>query len=152
MASSRFATATHVLVALEYLRRDGHGLVSSKNLAQSVGTNPVIVRELLRSLGKAGLVATTEGRNGGVRIAKDAKEINLRSVYVAVEAQGPLKESPRPVHKSCPVSCAMKGLLRPIYQEVDEAMLKVFDKKTISELTSGVPGRSAPRREHNQRR
>jgi DNA-binding IscR family transcriptional regulator len=110
------------------------------------------VRELLRSLGKAGLVATTEGRNGGVRIAKDAKEINLRSVYVAVEAQGPLKESPRQVYKSCPVSCAMKGLLRPIYQEVNQAMLKIFERKTISELTGGVPARPTPKRANNQRR
>src|SRR5271170_2833458 len=100
MNSTRLAMATHILVGLEYLRREGRDLVSSQNLAKSIGTNPAFVRELLQRLRNANLVSSTEGRGGGVRIAQDAKKISLREVYAAVEDKSVLKENPRPTYKS----------------------------------------------------
>jgi len=142
MYSTRLAMATHILVGLEYLRREGRGLVSSQNLAKSIGTNPAFVRDLLQKLRNANLVCSTEGRGGGIGIAQDANKISLRDIYAAVEEKSVLKENPRPIYKSCPVSCSIKSLLRPIYDEVDESMLMILNKTKISDLATSVPKRT----------
>ena len=80
--SSRFVVATHCLTLLAY--GDGEAMTSDY-IAGSVNTNPVVVRRILGMLAKAGLVTTHEGAGGGVRLAKSANDIDLRTVFAAVE-------------------------------------------------------------------
>jgi DNA-binding IscR family transcriptional regulator len=75
--NSRFPVAVHVLTALAY--RDGESL-SSTRLAESVRTNPVVIRRLLIRLGKAGLVEAQVGKSGGVRLARRPESITLLHV------------------------------------------------------------------------
>src|SRR5678816_27793 len=99
-SSSRFAVAVHVLAVLGYIERHGASSVSSRMIATSVNTNPVVIRKLLRSLKKAGLVRSKEGKGGGVRLAKNAALISLRDIYRAVEtSESLLGVNKRPIFK-----------------------------------------------------
>ncbi len=138
MKSSRFATAAHVLVSLEFNSRRGVTRTSSADLATSVNTNPVVIRGLLQKLLRAELVSTKEGSGGGVHLARPATSITLREVYEAVEDEPAIKRNARPVHKACPVSCGINPALTPILGHVEEAMLKVLGRTNIADLASDI--------------
>lgn len=80
--NSRFAVAALVMAYLTF--REGES-VSSAEIADNVGTNPVVIRRILGTLQKSALVHTTRGVQGGTRLAKKASHISLADIYEAVE-------------------------------------------------------------------
>ncbi|MGH9750785.1 MAG: RrF2 family transcriptional regulator [Candidatus Polarisedimenticolia bacterium] len=134
-SNSRFPVAVHVLTALAY--HDGDWL-SSPMLAESVRTNPVVIRRLLARLGKAGLVRTQTGKSGGVRLARRAASITLLDVFRAVEGGSPFVIPDKPENKACAVSCAMKRLLSSVLAETDRAMSRSLEKVRLSDLVKEV--------------
>ena len=73
LSSSKFVVALHILTVLAHRR--GHGPVSSKMIADSVGTNPVVIRRLMTALEGAALVNATAGRHGGFELAREPRQI-----------------------------------------------------------------------------
>lgn len=139
--NSRFSVAAHVMTALAW--NEGAS-VSSRRLAESVGTNPVVIRRLLVLLGKAGLVESQVGKAGGVRLARRAGSITLLDIYRAVEGGSPFLVPDKPENKSCEVSCAMRPLLASVLAEADRAMSQSLEKVRLSDMVKGVG--AAPRR------
>jgi len=129
--SSRFVVATHALALLGY--GDGE-VMTSEYIAGSVNTNPVVVRRILAMLARAGLVATQEGAGGGVRLAKPAKDIDLRSVYVAVESDGMFALHPQPPNPACPVGRTIQGALEPTLEAAEEALLDSLAHTTVADV------------------
>lgn len=80
--STRFAVAVHTLTLLA---RHGGDPVRSEEIAADVGTNPAVIRALLSRLSAAGLTSSYRGNGGGAVLAKDAAQIRLLDVYLAVE-------------------------------------------------------------------
>jgi len=58
--------------------------LSSKILARTYGTNPVVIRRILAKLSEAGLVDSQRGVGGGTVLALDPVDISLRQVYEAI--------------------------------------------------------------------
>lgn len=130
-ANSRFAIATHILTALS-LHRDGP--MSSSVLASSINTNPVVVRRLLIDLQKAGLVQTSAGKNGGAELALSPSKITLEAVYRAVERGEMFAYNPNDPNQSCPLSCKMKSILKPVFESADRALMKELKSRKLSDL------------------
>jgi Rrf2 family protein len=130
-ANSRFAMATHVLTALA-LHRDKP--VSSSFLANSVNTNPVVVRKILGDLQKAGLVTTTAGKTGGAELARAPSRITLDEVYRAVDAAEVFAYNPNDPNKHCPLSCTMKSVLETVFASADLAVTKELKSRKLSDL------------------
>lgn len=126
--STRFSVAIHILVALA-LRKER---LNSDELAWSIDTNPSMVRRILGSLGKAGLVVSQAGPSGGAEIAKDARRISLLDVLRAVE----LKPSsgvhaPNP---ECPLGAVLDEPLCAVLGEAERASERVLAQKTIDDV------------------
>lgn len=138
MKASPFSIAAHVLVSLESSSRVGEKILSSAALAESVNTNPVLIRRLLQKLSQAHLVETKEGSGGGVQLARRASAITLRQVYEAVEDAPLIKPNTRPVNKTCTVSCGITAALEPVVGEGERALLKVLGTKTIAGLADDI--------------
>ena len=68
--SSRFAVGIHILSLSEF-NKDGVG--SSEYLAESVNTNPTLIRKIIGILKKAGLVEVHPGI-AGTKLAKKLSE------------------------------------------------------------------------------
>lgn len=139
--------AVHVLTALAYRARAGDDAwVSSERLAESIQTNPVVVRRAMAALGRAGLVEAQAGRGGGARLARTATRIPLSAVYRAVEGEDPvLAHNLNPPNARCPVSCAMRGVLTPVFAAVDAAVDDALGRVTLADLLARVePPRGAP--------
>jgi Rrf2 family protein len=141
--NSRFPVAVHVMTALAYRNR---GRVSSTQLAESVRTNPVVIRRLLLRLQRAGLVEAQTGKSGGVQLARRPESITLLDVFRAVEGGSPFVLPHKPENKACAVSCSMKKLLSSVLAETDRAISRSLEKVRLSDLAKEVAAamRTAP--------
>ena len=68
--------AVHVLTLLALSAEERR---SSRYLAGSVATNPVVIRRLLAQLAQAGLVESAHGATGGFRLARPAAKARRAS-------------------------------------------------------------------------
>ena len=82
LSSSRFVVAIHALSVLA--RSASKGPVCSSAIADSVHTNPVVIRRLMAELEKAKLVRSIAGRSGGFALDRTATGITLADIYLAV--------------------------------------------------------------------
>ncbi|MFJ6622727.1 RrF2 family transcriptional regulator [Kitasatospora sp. NPDC091335] len=132
--SSRSAVAIHALTMLGRWDRS----LTSVEIAESLAGNPVLVRRILGSLRDAGLVRSTEGRNGGWSLARPAREITLYDVYTAVEAGPILSRHPHPPSAECEVGRNMQKLLEAEFQDAERALEERLGRTTIAHLVRQV--------------
>lgn len=137
MVNKQFATAVHVMTALT-LENGGAGPISSSRLAESVNTNPVVIRRLLLLLQKADLVSSTKGQNGGVTLKRNASTITLEDIYLAVQTCQMISGSDRKVKKNCPVSRSMKAVMCGVATGVEDASKKYLRTIYLSDLKKKV--------------
>lgn len=136
-ASSRFAVATHILTLLA-LHRDAP--VTSETLAESVNTNPVVIRRVMAGLREAGIVTSQPGTGGGWRLVGCPDTVTLRDVLRAVEPEPGFAMHPKAPNASCLVGRSICGTLAGVFQEAEEAMGERLARKTIADvLRSAVP-------------
>lgn len=72
-------------VVLAHLARQGQGVSSAADVASATGLGLPTVSKLLKMLGKAGLVRSTRGPQGGYRLAREAAAISACDVIDALE-------------------------------------------------------------------
>ena len=140
--SSRFTVALHIFTCVEVFQQSRK--VTSDFLAQSICTNPVIVRKILTQLKKAGLIHVARG-TGGVTAARPVSQITFYDVYRAIEPveNGELfhfHEAPNP---DCPVGRNIHALLDGKLRAVQQAMEAELKRYTVAELRSGALERIA---------
>lgn len=136
--STRFSVAVHILVSLSL-----SGRLNSEELAWSIDTNASMVRRILASLKKSGLVGSRAGPDGGAVIAKDPKRITLLEVLHAVElkpATGVHHPNPK-----CPLGAVIDVPLAALLAEADQAAEQVLDEKSVDDVARAVRRRIAQR-------
>lgn len=137
--SCRFVVSVHVLTLLE---QAGGKPVTSERIAASVNTNPGVIRRLLSSLARAGLVHSQMGAGGGAMLAKPAARIRLVDVYRAVESQVvfPLHHSaPNP---DCPVGANIQASLSKVLRRAERAMEDELAGVTLADVARSVGNRA----------
>ena len=92
---SRFSIAIHICLCVEFFNEDSEfnkdgdkkhcKKMTGEALAESVGINSVIVRNILALLKNAGLISIFRGSNGA-RLTKSATQISLLDIFYAVES------------------------------------------------------------------
>jgi Rrf2 family protein len=136
--SSRSAVAIHALTMLA--RWDDRSLTSAE-IADSLASNPVLVRRILGSLRDAGLVWSTEGRGGGWTLARRPREITLYDAYTAVEAGPVLSRHPHPPSDACEVGRHMQAVLEREFRDAEQAMEERLGRTTIAHLAQETVAR-----------
>ena len=112
--------------------------MSSDDLATSVNTNPVVIRRLLSMLTKGKLVVTLRGKSGGVKLAKDPAQINLKDIYLAVSPTETIAPRSKTPHKECAVSCSMFAIMSNIAEGTQKATLKYLETQKLSDLSRKI--------------
>jgi Rrf2 family protein len=128
-ASCRFAMAVHVLAVLACHEGDR---ITSAFLAASINTNPVIVRRLLLSLQKTGLVDTVKGAGSGSRLSRSPRRINLAQVYRSVEDSKCFATPARKPSATCAVGRCMPAILSGIFDSAQNALEQDLEKTTLA--------------------
>jgi len=129
--NSRFTVAVHTLALLAANQDE---LLSSKYISGSVNTNPVVIRRILSTLSKAGLVKTHLGVDGGARLGRPAQDITLLEVYQVI-GHGELfalhHNQPSP---DCPCGRTIQPILTNIFREAQKAMEAILAQTTIAHI------------------
>ena len=86
----------------------------------------------------AGIVETQEGKQGGARLAKKISSVNLHDVYAAVDDSQVFEFNPNKPNKSCPVSCKMKSVLAPVFDEVGKSLAKDLRAIKLADLIEKI--------------
>ncbi len=133
MVDVRFSTSLQILLNLALRDREGDDLVTSQDLAQTLGTNPAFVRKLLIPLAQAGLVETFKGKTGGVKIARSPKKITLREIYEAAVDKN-IACARETTNKSCPVGASMKSVFTGIVDGMESALRTHLQSKTLQHV------------------
>ncbi len=120
MVATRFAVAIHILLLLA---TEPAGQATSGRIADSVGTNPVVIRRLAGQLARAGLVRVRRGP-GGAELARPAESITLADVWAAMRRPNlPLLPTHRGTQRATEtLGRAVPGLLRGVLDEAEQAM------------------------------
>ena len=130
-----YVTAAHMLAVLAF--HEGQW-VTSGTMAESVQTNPGLVRRILSKLATAGLVETKPGREGGARLARAAESINLADVFDAVVENPVLRTSTRAPNPVCTVSRGIGGALQGAFGDAEAAMRDELRKTSLEQVMSKI--------------
>lgn len=127
------------------------GLTTISDIAGSFGISKHHLMKVVNDLSQKGYLDTIRGRNGGIRLRREASEINVGQVVRDTEDRldviGCLSEK-----GYCRIERAC--VLRDALQEATEAFLAVLDARTLADLikphkalASLLFGQQAPARE-----
>ena len=129
--NSRFAVSVHILAYLTY-RRDA--AVPSAEIAESVDTNPVVIRRLLGSLLKARLVRAQKGAAGGFALARNPEKISLREVSRAVDPRPDYGLRHFSPNHECPVGAKIESILAGAFAKAQTAMEAELARTTLADI------------------
>ena len=135
MSNSQFSMAIHVLALMAKSCDDR---VKSEYIAQSVNTNPVVIRRLLRNLYEANLVISQTGACGGSCLTRNPNEINLMEIYRAVEGGEVFALHRQKPNQDCPVGKGIETVLCNLQKEVDSAIEERLAKVTLQDVIEKI--------------
>ena len=121
-ANSRMTIAVHALAWMALAQRQGHAVLTSNQVADSVNTNPVIIRRCLGDLRQAGLVSVRHGAGAGWSLARAPAEITLLEVYDAVGQESPFGLHHTEPNLDCPVGNGIRPALGHVYGQIEQAL------------------------------
>lgn len=139
--NSQFAVATHIMAILagNKLYLQDNACTNSSMIAESVNTNPVVIRRILSKLKEADLVTSKPGPSGGSEISRHPSKITLNDIYSAVEEDGSLFHmhygEPNP---NCLVGGNIRASLKGTMEKAESSIKKVLRKTTLLELTNDI--------------
>lgn len=127
--SMKCSIAVHCLIFIYEAK--GITKVTSHLLAESTGSNPVIIRNIISSLKKAGIISVARG-TGGAELCMQPSEITLYQIYNALEPDGlsaligihPCKD------RKCPIAQNIQKVLQSPYQKIEDNI-----KETMKDIT-----------------
>jgi Rrf2 family protein len=131
----QFTVAAHIMAALGFY----HGReIASATLAESVNADPTFVRKSLSKLSRAGLIATTRGKNGASRLTRSPKQITLLEIYRASAAPPTFAIHGYPVEKRCPISRNIKGCMSSVLKKAQDSFENRLDGITLADVVGEI--------------
>lgn len=131
--SMKCSVAVHCLIFIHEAK--GVAKVTSTLLAESTGCNPVVIRNILSALKKAGLITVPRG-TGGAELCADPAEITLYQIYTALEPEG--VTSLVGIHpcqgRPCPVARNIRRVLQTPYHKIEDAVRTTMESITLQSM------------------
>ena len=131
MPSCRFAFAVHVMAVLALQKDD---CCPSSRLAQTVNTNPVVIRRLLIELQEAGLILTLRGPHGGATLKRRPEKVTLREIHNAVDQGNTFATHPNEPSAECPVGRNISRVMESIQDRANRALARELEKMTLADV------------------
>ena len=137
-ANSQLTTAVHALCWIELAARQGESPLTSERVAESLASNPVLVRRVLAPLRDAGIVTTGRGPGSGWRLGRAAEEISLRDVYEMLGAEPPFALHPHEPKPDCVVGGGIRPVLADIFATAQAAMTQSLGEHTVADVLERI--------------
>jgi Rrf2 family transcriptional regulator, nitric oxide-sensitive transcriptional repressor len=132
----------HTLRVLMYCAADPDRLITVGEMAESHEISKNNLMKIVSDLARQGLIETSRGRSGGVRLLKPASEIRIGDVVRATETDFRLVEcfDERTTTCTMTASCGLKG----VFDRALRAYLRELDDATVADVVR--PRRAAASR------
>ena len=131
--SMKCSIAVHCLIFIHEAK--GIAKVTGNLLAESTGSNPVVIRNILSALKKAGLITGPRG-TGGAELCADPSQITLYQIYTALEPKG--VTSLIGIHpcqgRPCPVAQNIRKVLETPYHKIEDAVREAMEQTTLESM------------------
>ncbi|WP_088808780.1 MULTISPECIES: Rrf2 family transcriptional regulator [Listeria] len=128
--STRFSVAVHILT-LVYLNRDKQ--ITSDFIAESVGTNPVVIRRIMSRLKKAGLLHSKPGI-GGTYLAREPDDMTLYEIYEAALGSQTIFDIHQNPNPNCFVGANIQDTLNETFQTAQQKMENELKQVTLANI------------------
>ena len=102
------------------------------DIAQAYTISQNHLLKIIHNLSKLGLIKTTRGRNGGIVMAANPLNINLRTIVEALEPHFDLVPCFSKEKANCCIAPVCK--LKTILYEAQNAFLKVLEQFTLADV------------------
>lgn len=132
--NQRFAVSVHILTILAASQSFP---VTSEAIAESVDTNPVVIRRTMSRLRECGLVDSRPGVSGGWRLAKHPQQISLCEVFHAVNSDDVLALHDHP-NADCQIGGKIKESLGKVFDRAQNALEATLGQFTIADVLQDV--------------
>lgn len=118
--------------------------VTISEVAEQHGISRSHLMKIVQDLSSQGLLETTRGRGGGMRLMQPASAINLGAVVRATETDFDMVECFNSVNNECRLSgnCGLQGVLA----RATQSYLSVLDGVTLADLVPRTLADATPRR------
>src|ERR1700740_2822416 len=107
-------------------------LVTIQDIADMHNISKNHLMKVVSELGQNGTIETVRGRNGGLRLGREPKDINIGALVRETETDFFMAECFDREHDSCPLTpnCKLKGAL----WSATQAFLAELDKVTLEDM------------------
>lgn len=128
--------AKYGLKALIYLADHNGAAVQCTEIAEAQNLPKKFLDAIMLEIKNLGVISSKKGKGGGYQLARPADTISLGQVVRALD--GPFAPVPCVSHTAyarcadCPSEA--ECLIRPIMQEVRDAIAKVLDNRTLGDM------------------
>lgn len=126
-----------IRVILSLAKRGDQALLPTSQIQQEMLIPKALSLRVVAELAKGGFIVTYPGRDGGLKLARPAAEINLRQVVTYFESNFTVSECLHgagtcPFDHSCPVRCRWARLQALILQELENTTFEQLAQETSS--------------------
>ncbi len=126
-----------IRVVLSLAKREPNVRVSTTEVQLEMLIPPSLAQRIVADLARGGFVQTFPGRDGGITLARPAKEINLRQVVEHFEGKifvsdCLLGKGECPFDNNCPVRCRWARLQSTMMQELEQITFDDLAQEALS--------------------
>jgi Rrf2 family nitric oxide-sensitive transcriptional repressor len=127
----------YTLRVLMYCATRRDRLVTIGEVAEQHGLSKNHLMKIVNDLARQGLIETTRGRGGGMRLLAEPEAIRIGDVVRATETDFRLVECFDPSTNACSLSPSCR--LKHLFDEALAACFKTLDGATLADMTRGLP-------------
>ena len=131
----------YTLRVLMYCAAHRQRLVTIGELADQHGLSRNHLMKVVNDLARQGLIETTRGRGGGLRLLKEPAAIRIGDVVRASETDFRLVECFNPATNACTLSPSCR--LKHLFDEALQGYFRALDGATLADMTSDLPAVAA---------
>lgn len=117
---------------LMYCAAQDGGRATKSQIATVCNSSENHLAQVINQLSHMGVLQTTRGRLGGLKLARPASEIHIGPIFREIEAQVPITECFADVDNTCPLTEACR--LRNILRDAAEAFYARLDEVSLDDL------------------
>lgn len=137
MSDTRFPTALQIVVTVAVNEAAGVR-TTSPQLATSLDTNPSFVRKIVSTLSKSGILISSDGVGGGIRLARPAPDIKLLEIHGSVLPEQKAWSARENIPTICSVTRNISAVSDQLSARADKAVAGVLEGVTVQDCIDRI--------------